>query len=173
MSVRLEPSRSWQERGLLMLGRGDMKVPTRLALPSLCSAPRACSRNESKLSAGLLVMMWTARMLSGRLSTTAHIFTSISPVPSVLIKVHDDLKGWISLARSPRSFKEATVLLLPLLLLHGDPRGLPVLLHVDRLEGVAGGEVVPWYHRLSRGVRGDINLLTSAQARPQFHQPQT
>ena len=61
LSVRLEPGRSWQCRALLMEGRGGRKVPTRLALPSLCSAPRACSRNESKLSAGLLVMMWTAR----------------------------------------------------------------------------------------------------------------
>ena len=64
LSVRLELGRSWQERGLLMLGRGDMKLPTRLALPSLCSPPRACRRNESKLSAGLVVMMCTASIMS-------------------------------------------------------------------------------------------------------------
>lgn len=150
MSVRLELSWSWQERGLLMLGRGDMKVPTRLAFPSLCSAPRACRRNESKLSDGLLVIRWTARVLSGEtLSHYGSLLTLIFPIPSVLIKVHDDLEGWISLARSPRIVKQATVLLL--LLLHGDAWGLPVLLHVDWLEGVAGGEVVPWYCHLSRG----------------------
>ena len=64
LSVRLELSLSWQARGRLMLGRGDMKLPTRLAFPSLCSAPRACRRNESKLSVGRVVTRWTARILS-------------------------------------------------------------------------------------------------------------
>ena len=170
LSVRLELSWSWQERGLLMLGRGEVKLPTRLAFPSLCSAPRACSRNESKLSVGLVVTMWTARILSGQhWGCQCQTFTLVFPVSPVLIKVHDDLKGWISLARSPRSIKEPTVLpLLP-----GDPWGLPILLHVDWLQGVAGGEVVPWYHDLSRGERRDMNLLTSGQARPQSHQPQS
>ena len=59
LSVRLELSWSWQERGLLMLGRGDMKVPTRLAFPSSLSAPLACSRKESKLSEGFVVTMRT------------------------------------------------------------------------------------------------------------------
>ena len=148
LSVRLELSWSWQARGLLMLGRGDMKLPTRLALPSLCSAPLACSRKESKLSDGLVVRRWTASILSGAHSLLSHIFTLVFPVSPVLIKVHDDLKGWISLARSPRSIKEPTVLLL----LHGDPRGLPVLLHVDWLQGVTGGEVVPSYYHLSTSV---------------------
>ena len=78
LSVRLELSWSWQERGLLMLGRGDMKLPTRLAFPSLCSAPRACSRNESKLSVGLVVTRWTARIRSGGAVWLSHLYLDIS-----------------------------------------------------------------------------------------------
>ena len=59
LSVTLDPGWSRQERDLLMLGRGDMKVPTRLAFPSSLSAPLACSRKESKLSEGFVVTMRT------------------------------------------------------------------------------------------------------------------
>ena len=82
------------------------------------------------------------------MALTSHIFTLVFPVPPVLLKVYDDLKGWISLARSPRSIKELHVLLL--IIIPGDPRGLPVLLHVDWLQGVTGGEVVPSYDHLCR-----------------------
>ena len=90
------------------------------------------------------------------------MFTLIFPVSPVLLKVHDDLKGWISLARSPRSIKELNVLLI---LLHGDPRGLPVLLHVDWLQGVTGGEVVPSYHPLCRPETTDTSYLRTGSPR--------
>ena len=55
--MRLELGCSRQDRGLLMLGRGEMKVPTKLALPSNLSAPLAWRRKESKLSEGIVVIM--------------------------------------------------------------------------------------------------------------------
>ena len=64
----------------------------------------------------------------------------ISPVTAVLIKVHLYLEGRNSLAGSPGTVKKRVLLTLPGV--GGELAALPVLLHVDGLQGVAGGLVV-------------------------------
>ena len=69
--------------------------------------------------------------------------TCILPVPPVLIKVNLNLERRVPQPRSPGSIKETSVILIIIIDSVDHLPSLPVLVHVDRLQSVAGGQVVP------------------------------
>ena len=101
LSVTLDPFFCKQSRCVDMLGRGSTKLPTSVALPSGASMPLACRRNESKY--------WFCRAIIITEKFTFNIFkcpevlepTFVFSVSSILIKIYNDLKWWISLSWPP------------------------------------------------------------------------
>ena len=141
LSVTLESRLLRQARDSAIPGSGERKEPTRVALPSGAWAARACRRNESKFWFCNATMRteenWCWIICLSDLGSPPTFVSSVAPV---LVEVHLYLEGRNSLEGPLWRVKQTKVLLIAHV--GCDHAPLPVLLHVDGLQGVAGGLVV-------------------------------